>query len=47
MQAVMSYLGEEGYLRLVDQTMRYIKRFQDGIDAIEGLTPVRLDGRPL
>ena len=36
--AVMSYLGEEGYLRLVDQTMRYIKRFQDGIDAIEGLT---------
>ena len=35
--AVMNYLGEEGYLRLVDGTMRYIKRFQDGINAIEGL----------
>ena len=35
--AVLNYLGEEGYLRLVDRTMRYIKRFQDGINAIEGL----------
>ena len=35
--AVMNYLGEEGYLRLVGQTMTYMKRFQDGINAIEGL----------
>ena len=35
--AVLNYLGEEGYLRLVDQTMRYIRRFQEGINAIEGL----------
>ena len=36
--AVMKYLGEDGYLELVDGTMRYIKRFQAGINAIEGLT---------
>ena len=36
--AVMRYLGEEGYLRLVEGTMRYIRRFQDRINAIEGLT---------
>ena len=35
--AVMKYLGEDGYLELVDGTMRYIKRFQEGINAIEGL----------
>ena len=35
--AVMKYLGEDGYLGLVDATMRYIKRFQAGINAIEGL----------
>ena len=35
--AVLNYLGEDGYLRLVDQTMRYIRRFQEGINAIEGL----------
>ena len=35
--AVMNYLGEDGYLRLVDQTLQYIRRFQDGINAIEGL----------
>ena len=35
--AVLNYLGEDGYLRLVDRTMRYIRRFQDRIDAIEGL----------
>ena len=35
--AVLNYLGQDGYLRLVDQTMRYIKRFQEGITAIEGL----------
>ena len=34
----MRYLGEEGYLRLVEGTMRYIRRFQDRINAIEGLT---------
>ena len=36
--AVMKYLGEDGYLKLVEGTMRYIKRFQEGINAIEGLT---------
>ena len=36
--AVLNYLGEDGYLRLVEGTMRYIKRFQDSINAIEGLT---------
>ena len=35
---MLRYLGEEGYLRLVEGTMRYMKRFQDRIDAIEGLT---------
>ena len=41
--AVLRYLGEEGYLRLVEGTMRYMKRFQDRINAIEGLTVL---GRP-
>ena len=36
--AVMKYLGEDGYLRLVDGTMHYMKRFQAGINAIESLT---------
>lgn len=36
--AVMNYLGEDGYLRLVKGTMRYMKEFQDSINAIEGLT---------
>ena len=35
--AVLNYLGEDGYLRLVDQTLGYIKRFQEGVNAIEGL----------
>ncbi len=35
--AVVNYLGEDGYLRLVDQTLRYIRGFQEGINAIEGL----------
>ena len=35
--AVMNYLGQDGYLRLVDGTMRYIKRFQKGINDIEGV----------
>lgn len=35
--AVMTYLGEEGYLRLVGKAMRYMARFQAGINAIDGL----------
>jgi sphinganine-1-phosphate aldolase len=35
--AVLQYLGEDGYLRLVDQAMRYMKRFHAGINAIPGL----------
>lgn len=35
--AVMNYLGEEGYLRLVGQTMRYIRKLIDGINAIPEL----------
>ncbi len=35
--AVMNYLGEEGYMRLVEKTMNYIQEFQDRINAIEGL----------
>ena len=35
--AVLNYLGEDGYLMLVSQTMRYMCRFQEGINAIEGL----------
>lgn len=35
--AVMNYLGEEGYLNVVGQTMKIKKRFQEGIRAIRGL----------
>lgn len=35
--AVMNYLGEEGYLRLVGATMAYLQRWWDGIARIEGL----------
>jgi sphinganine-1-phosphate aldolase len=35
--AVMRYLGEEGYLRLVDKALRYMARFKAGINAISGL----------
>ena len=35
--AVLQYLGEDGYLRLVGQAMRYMERFLAGIDAIPGL----------
>ena len=35
--AVLNYLGEDGYLRLVNDTLQYIRRFQEGINAIEGL----------
>jgi len=41
--AVMSYLGEEGYLRVVGESLEHIRRFQSGIDAIDGLQVL---GRP-
>lgn len=41
--AVMSYLGEDGYLRVVGESLEHIQRFQAGIDAIDGL---RVLGRP-
>ena len=41
--AVLQYLGEDGYLRLVGQAMRYIERFFEGIEAIPGL---KVMGRP-
>jgi len=41
--AVLMYLGNDGYVRLVDRTMRYLHRFWDGINAIPGLEVM---GRP-
>jgi glutamate/tyrosine decarboxylase-like PLP-dependent enzyme len=41
--AVMQYLGETGYLELVDQAMKTTRALIDGIDAIDGL---RVLGRP-
>jgi sphinganine-1-phosphate aldolase len=35
--AVMMYLGQDGYLRLVDQTMRYLRRWWDAINGIPDL----------
>jgi sphinganine-1-phosphate aldolase len=35
--AVLRYLGRQGYLRLVGQTMRYIRQFQADINATPGL----------
>ncbi len=35
--AVLQYLGEDGYLRVVGSAMRYMERFQAGINAIDGL----------
>jgi sphinganine-1-phosphate aldolase len=35
--AVMTYLGEAGYLERVDRTMRYLRRWWAGIEAIDGL----------
>jgi glutamate/tyrosine decarboxylase-like PLP-dependent enzyme len=35
--AVMMYLGEDGYRRLVDQTMRYVRRWWDAINSIPDL----------
>jgi glutamate/tyrosine decarboxylase-like PLP-dependent enzyme len=41
--AVMQYLGETGYLELVDQAMKTTRALIDGIDAIDGLHVL---GRP-
>ena len=41
--AVMTYLGEQGYMDRVDRTMKYIGRWHEGIEAIDGL---RVMGRP-
>jgi sphinganine-1-phosphate aldolase len=41
--AVLNYLGRDGYLRLVGQTMRYIRQFQADINATPGLEVL---GRP-
>jgi glutamate/tyrosine decarboxylase-like PLP-dependent enzyme len=35
--AVMNYLGEEGYLRLADETMKVTQKLMEGINAIPGL----------
>lgn len=35
--AVMNYLGEDGYLRLTDRTMRFVRRLRDEIEAIPDL----------
>jgi glutamate/tyrosine decarboxylase-like PLP-dependent enzyme len=35
--AVMTYLGEQGYLDRADRTMRYLRRWWDAIEAIDGL----------
>jgi glutamate/tyrosine decarboxylase-like PLP-dependent enzyme len=41
--AVMMYLGEDGYLRLVEQTMSYLRRWWAAIDSIPDLEVM---GRP-
>lgn len=35
--AVLTYLGEDGYLRVVGETLKHIRDFQAGINAIDGL----------
>jgi glutamate/tyrosine decarboxylase-like PLP-dependent enzyme len=35
--AVMNYLGEDGYLRLTDRTMRFMRRLRDVIEAMPDL----------
>jgi len=42
--AVMKYLGEEGYLRITERSMRIAEAFQRGIGAIPGL---EVWGRPI
>ena len=39
----MNYLGEEGYLRLADETMKVTKELMERINAIQGL---RVMGKP-
>ena len=41
--AVMTYLGERGYLDRTDRTLRYLRRWWDAIASIEGLEVM---GRP-
>jgi sphinganine-1-phosphate aldolase len=41
--AVMMYLGEDGYVRLVERTMSYLRRWWAAIDSIPGLEVM---GRP-
>lgn len=38
--AIVSHLGSEGYLRMVDSTQRAARRIREGIDAIDGLRVV-------
>jgi len=42
--AVLTYLGEEGYLDRTRRTLAYLRRWWDGINAIDGL---RVMGRPV
>jgi glutamate/tyrosine decarboxylase-like PLP-dependent enzyme len=41
--AVLRYLGEDGYRRVARESLAFIRRLQNGIDAIEGL---HVMGRP-
>lgn len=45
--AVMSYLGEEGYLRLTRRLLELKQRFADGLARIEGLRLWEVDVMPL
>lgn len=38
--AILNYLGEEGYVKLAGEIRDAVRRFQDGINGIEGLTVV-------
>ncbi len=45
--AVMSYLGEAGYLRLTRRLLELKERFTEGVNAIDGLTMWDVDVMPL
>lgn len=45
--AVMSYLGEEGYLRLTRRLLQLKQRFADGLSRIEGLRLWEVDVMPM
>jgi sphinganine-1-phosphate aldolase len=45
--AVMTYLGEEGYLRLTRRVLEMKQRLTRGISEIEGLRPWNIDVMPL